>query len=476
MGVKKNFAYNVMITMSSYIISLAIFPYVSRVLGVGLIGRVDFANNVVSYFSLFALLGVSAVGIREVAACGEDREKRSRVFSSIFGFIIFLTLLSLAIYILSIFFLPKFHEYKELLYWGAVSLFFTSLLIEWLYQGVENFRYIAIRTITIRFIYAILVFFLVKDKDDYQIYYILTVLSVLINAVVNILYSRQFVDFKLRYISLFKYAKEIISIGVYKILTSMYTTFNVVFLGYVCSDVDVGYYATSTKLFYILLGVMTAFTSVMLPRMSALWSSNNKEEFKSKLNSSFDLVFMFTLPIIIWSLVFTPQIIRLLSGDGFEGAITPMRIIVPLLFVTGIAQIIVIQILMPMKKDKVILVGSLAGACVGILSNIIWVRSFGAIGTALTLVSAEIVGDFCGLYYVLKTKAIIFPWKRMRDYLLASIPYTFICLMIIPFGLNYILELLLSAFACGVYFLVMNCFIIKNQLIRNIVVRKGFVK
>lgn len=476
MGVKKNFGYNVMITMSSYIISLAIFPYVSRVLGVNLIGRVDFANNIVTYFSLFALFGVSAVGIREIASCGSDREKRSRVFSSIFGFIFFLTLLSLALYIISIFLLPKFYEYKELLFWGAISLFFTSLLIEWLYQGVENFRYIAIRTISIRLLYAISVFLLVKEKSDYQVYYILTVLSVLINALINIFYSRHFVDFKFKYITLFNYSREIISIGVYKILTSMYTTFNVVFLGYVCSDVEVGYYSTSTKLFYILLGVLTAFTSVMLPRMSALWSANNKEEFKSKLNLSFDLVFMFTLPIIIWSLVFTPQIIKLISGDGFEGAIAPMRIIVPLLFITGVAQIVVIQILMPMKKDRVILIGSFAGACVGLLSNIIWVRSYGAIGTALTLLSAEIVGDFCGFYYVLKTKTIEFPWKRLKDYLLASIPYVLLCLLIKVIGLNYILDLLISAFVCGVYFFVMNSFIIKNQLIRNLVARKVHIK
>ena len=166
MGVKINFIYNVMITMSSYIVSLAIFPYVSRVLGVGFIGRVDFAVNVVSYFSLFALLGVPVIGIREIASCGKDREKRSRVFSSIFGFIILLTLVSLAIYVLSIFLLPKFNEYKDLLFLGAISLSFTSLLIEWLYQGVEDFRYIAIRTISIRIVYALSVFLLVKDKED----------------------------------------------------------------------------------------------------------------------------------------------------------------------------------------------------------------------------------------------------------------------------------------------------------------------
>ena len=475
MSVKKNFGYNVMITMSSYIISLAIFPYVSRILGVGLIGRVDFANNVVGYFSLFALLGVSVVGIREIAYCGDDREKRSRVFSSIFGFILFLTLLSLVLYVLSIIFLPKFNEYKDLLFWGAISLFFTSLLIEWLYQGVEDFRFIAIRTISIRIIYALSVFLLVKEQNDYQIYYLLTVLTVVVNSLINLYYSKQFVDFKLRYVELFKCAKDIVSIGVYKILTSMYTTFNVVFLGYVASDVEVGYYATSTKLFYILLGVFTAFTSVMLPRMSALLSDNNVEEFKSKINNSFDLVFMFAIPIIIWSFMFTPQIIMLLSGEGFEGAIVPMRIILPLLFITGIAQITVVQVLMPLKKDKVVLIGSLAGACVGIISNFALVKTYGAVGTALTLLFAEIVGDFCGFFYVIKNNIIHFPWKRMSIYLLASVPYALLGFLLMQLEFHYSIQLIISALFCGFYFLIMNTCIIKSRLILNslnVIIRK----
>ena len=82
-------------------------------------------------------------------------------------------------------------------------------------------------------------------------------------------------------------------------------------------------------------------------------------------------------------------------------------------------------------------------------------RNYGAIGTAITLLSAELVGDFCGIYYVLKTKTISFPLKRMKDYFLASIPYILICFMIKPFGLNYILELLISAFG-------------------DIIIRKGF--
>lgn len=453
--------------MTSYIVSFIVFPYVSRVLGVSLLGRIAFANNVVNYFSLFALLGVSAVGIREIASCGENREQRSKAFSSILVFIGLLTSIAIIVYFGCIFLIGKFWDYKDLLFIGSFTLFFTSFLIEWFYQGIEQFKYISIRTIIVRFVYAICVFIFVKSKDDYLVYYLLTSGVILINATINITYSKKYVDFKFKYISLFKYAKEILSIGVYKILTSMYTTFNVLFLGFVATDQQVGFYSTSTKLFYILLGILSAFTSVMLPRMSSLLAENKTEEFKSKMHYSFELVFMTTIPIIIWVIYYAPQIISIISGKGFEGAITPMRIIMPMLFITGVSQIIVVQTLMPLKKDKIILIGSIIGAVVGVLSNILIVRRFGANGTAFVLLLSEVSVFLFSLTYVIINKYLEFPWRRLFKYIVWSIPYLVIC-----FLLNYLLQsdlvrLLISMFLFLVYFFVLNYFIIKNKLLVN---------
>lgn len=468
MGIKKNFAYNIVLTMSSYIVSLIVFPYVARVFGVELLGRINFANNLINYFSLFSLMGVSAIGIREISACGDDREKRSKVFSSILAFILLLTFISMITYIIAIFTSSKLGEYKDLLVIGAFLLFFTSLLIEWLYQGTEQFKYISRRAILVRVIYAISIFVFVKDKEDFYVYYILTIASTVVNAIINIFHAKKYVDFKFKYVSLFKYAKEILSLGVYKILTAMYTTFNVVYLGIVTNDIQVGYYTTSTKLFYILLGVLTAFTSVMLPRMSALISTNKKNEFLSKINNSFNLVFIFTIPIIIWTTYFTPEIIFLLSGSGYEGAIMPMRIITPMLFVTGIAQICVIQILMPLKKDKIILYGSIVGASVGILANILLVKENGAIGSALTLLLSEICGDVVGVVYIIKNKVIKFPTSRMIKYIIGSIPYIFICIILKSCGLGMGGLLFFSLLFYATYFMLLNVYIMRNSMVLNI--------
>ena len=207
-SLKKNFLYNISITLANYIAALIVFPYVSRCLGVELMGKTSFATNVVAYFSLFALLGAATVGIREIAICNGDFEKRSKVFSSVMVVIGVLTGISLILMSVSIFLISRFQEYSTLLLIGSFSLVFTSLQIEWLYQGVEKFDYIAKRTIFIRILYCISIFLFVHDKEDYLIYYILTVGIVVVNGFINLIYSRNYVHFSFKNVEIKKYVRK----------------------------------------------------------------------------------------------------------------------------------------------------------------------------------------------------------------------------------------------------------------------------
>lgn len=79
-SIKKNFIYKSILTLSTYLINLMIFPYVSRVLGVEYVGLVNFVDNTVNYFLLFATMGMSILGIREIAAVKNDYQRKSRIF------------------------------------------------------------------------------------------------------------------------------------------------------------------------------------------------------------------------------------------------------------------------------------------------------------------------------------------------------------------------------------------------------------
>ena len=426
-SIKKNFAYKSVLTLSTYLINFITFPYVARVLGVERIGLVNFVDNTVNYFLLFATMGVGLLGVREIAAVKEDKKRRDQVYSSVLALNLLFTLVSLGIYLLCVETIPKLCQYDELFYIGTAKILFTVFLVEWFFTGVENFRYITLRSILIKVLYIISVFLFVRDTSDYRLYFILTVGVVVLNALINQLYIREFVRVRWNNIQLFKYLKQNVTLGIYTLMTSMYLTFNVMYLGLVSNNTEVGYYTTAFKLYSVVLGFFTAFTNVMLPRMSSLLANGEKDRFQELVNRSFSVMSTCCIPLILCSMIMAPQIVYILSGPGYEGAILPMRIIMPAAFAVGVAQVLAIQVLMPMKKDKVLLVASIIGAVVSLLINLLVVPYIESVGSAVVLLCSEAVVTGAYLWYVLSHKLTLISVKTIGKSVLYSLPSVVVC-------------------------------------------------
>ena len=426
-SIKKNFAYKSVLTLSTYLINFITFPYVARVLGVERIGLVNFVDNTVNYFLLFATMGVGLLGVREIAAVKEDKKRRDQVYSSVLALNLLFTLVSLGIYLLCVVTIPKLCQYDELFYIGTAKILFTVFLVEWFFTGVENFRYITLRSILIKVLYIISVFLFVRDTSDYRLYFILTVGVVVLNALINQLYIREFVRVRWNNIQLFKYLKQNVTLGIYTLMTSMYLTFNVMYLGLVSNNTEVGYYTTAFKLYSVVLGFFTAFTNVMLPRMSSLLANGEKDRFQELVNRSCSVMSTCCIPLILCSMIMAPQIVYILSGPGYEGAILPMRIIMPAAFAVGVAQVLAIQVLMPMKKDKVLLVASIIGAVVSLLINLLVVPYIESVGSAVVLLCSEAVVTGAYLWYVLSHKLTLISVKTIGKSVLYSLPSVVVC-------------------------------------------------
>lgn len=422
MGVKKNFVYSSILTISNYLFPLITYPYVSRVLGVTNIGICNYIDSIINYFVLFSSLGITVLGIREIAASKNDKKKLSETFTSLLAISGLSTIVALILLILSIIFVPQFAEYQNLLLVGVAKLLGHYLLIDWLYKGLEEFKYVTDRTLFVKSLYVVAVFVFVRDSNDYEIYYLLQVLMVVVNMLFNVYYSRIFVSINIYKPNLSKFIKPFLILGLYQVLTSMYTSFNVAYLGFVTNPTEVGYYTTGTKLFILLLSVYTAFTGVMMPRMSSLIHSGNIDEFKKMVSKSCSSLMSFSIPIAIFCLIFSPDIVHLLSGDGYEGAYLPSRIIMPLIFIIGYEQILVIQILMPLKKDKDVFINSIVGALVGITCNFILVPIFMAVGSSIVWLLSEITILLLSQYYVSKYIKYNFPTKELIRNLLVYLP------------------------------------------------------
>lgn len=473
--IKKNVIYSSILTSANYVFPLITYPYVSRVLGVTNIGICNFIDSIINYYIMFSLLGIVAVAIREIAANKNDTEKLSHTFSGLFVLNSISTAIVLTILVISIYAVPKLYEYKELMFVGFFKVLFNYLLIDWFYKGIEDFKYITKYGLITKVLYVIGIFVFVTDKSDYYEYYLLSMLMIAANAIINMWHSRKFVHFSFKGISLRPYLTPFFVLGLYLFLTSMYTTFNVAYLGFVCDETEVGYYTTATKLHSIFLALFTAFTGVMLPRMSSLISEKNFDEFKILLSKSLHVLFIFAMPVIIFSVIFAPQIIRIISGAGYEPAATPMRIVMPLIFIIGYEQIVVIQVLMPMKKDKIIFKNSCIGAIFGFAANILLVGTFKSVGSSFVWTSSEVVVFALSTYYLKKYINVGFPFHEFFKYLLFSVPCLIALIIINRYVHNDFYGLLLGGFFVSAYYFILYVKILKDNIVTSLFVkiRKG---
>ena len=135
MGIKRNVAYSSILTVGSHVCALLTYPYVSRTLGVSSVGIYDFVDSIINYLILFSMLGISACGIREIAANKTNKKKLSQVFTSILSFHLFTTVIAIAILAIAMFTIEELFQYRKLLCIGICKLLFNALLIEWFFTG-----------------------------------------------------------------------------------------------------------------------------------------------------------------------------------------------------------------------------------------------------------------------------------------------------------------------------------------------------
>lgn len=462
-SIKKNFLYSSILTTANYVFPLLTYPYVSRVLGVSNIGICNFVDSIIHYFILISMMGINIVGIREIAKSKKNRIELNRVFSGLFFINTITTTVSLLILVVVTLFIDQLREHWQMMAIGSLKLMMNYMLIEWLYKGLEEFKFITIRTLVVKIMYVVAVFAFVRHSTDYPIYYLLSVLMIVFNSFVNIGYARHFVSLQMRHAYISRFIRPFFILGVYSLLTAMYTSFNVAYLGFVAGETEVGYYTTATKLHGILIALFTAFTGVMLPRMSSLIAENKITEYKHMLVKAYNILFAFSIPIIVFTIIYAPSIIHIIAGTGYEGAVMPMRIIMPLILVIGYEQIIIIQGLMPLKKDHAIFRNSIIGAVTGCVLNFVLVSPLKSVGSSIVWLVSEIVVLCSAQYYVWRYLEIQFPWKILLQNLLANLPLVGALSLAFVMIKNLWESAFVSIIILIVYFYISQKFIIPNE-------------
>ena len=165
-----NSIYNVIYRILSILFSLISSAYVARILMAESIGKVSAAQNLVSYFTIFATMGIPTYGVQLIGKCQFKDDEKNKVFTELFIINFCLTLFCSILYYLTIGLLECFQTRRLLYMIAGVNILANFINVDWFYQGLQEYKYIAIRSLLIKFIALIMLVFLVKNSNDFIIY------------------------------------------------------------------------------------------------------------------------------------------------------------------------------------------------------------------------------------------------------------------------------------------------------------------
>ena len=397
--IAKNFIFNMIYNGLNVIFPLVTIPYLSRILLADGLGKVSYATNIVSWFLLFASLGIPRYGIREIA---KNRETQlSKVFSELFSINLLSTALAVLIYLGMILNIPYFRSRSILYSVLGIQLFLNIFNVDWFYQGLEDYQYITVRSIIVKTCSLCAMLLFVHKHEDYIIYALIQSLAVAGNNIFNFIHCHKFCNLSFRKLKLRRHIKPILILTATQLAISVYSLLDITMLGMLCNDKVVGYY----------------IGAVLLPELVSAYNENKIEIVKTISEKSLNLIITLTLPITIGLQILAKEIILVLFGNNFGPAILTLQLYAPFIVISTIGNLFGTQLLMTFGKEDKLFYTTILGAISDFLINVFMIKFYAQNGATIATIIAELIVAIAQIYYVEKECRIAFN----RKIILASI-------------------------------------------------------
>lgn len=442
-SIKTNYIFNLINTVSSFIFPVITFPYASRIMLAEGIGLVNFYQSIIQYLSLLTCLGIPMYAIREIAKVRDDPQECSKTTLEILSLHLFLTFLGYLIAYILCLSVTKIQANIPLFIILSLTLILTTIGCEWFYQGIEDFKYITIRGLIVKIAAVIVLFTMVKTQEDILWYGGYCVIGVLGGNIFNFIRLRKFIHFThLKNLHPFKHLKPALHIFLLNLIISLYVNLNSVMLGFLKDSESVGFFTAATRLSQIILGIVSALGTVMLPRLSHLAANNEMDEFNRLAQKAVQFMFAITPPLSIGCFFIAPYIIPIFCGMSYQPAIKTLQIISPAVFFIALSNIIGIQILYPQKQETKVIQSTAIGAITNIVLNFALIPQFSHLGAAISTLCAEITVASSLLYSGKNYIPMKFSFKQYGNYIIATLCMLIVLIFMSELKLNMWLHLI----------------------------------
>lgn len=387
-NLKLNYFYNVSYQVLSILTPFITAPHMSRAFGPDGIGVYSYAESIVSYFVLFAALGIPAFAQREVAYAQNDIKKRSEVFWNVKALSAITVSASVLVY------LVLFGHYQENgKIWIILTYNIVGILLDvsWLYQGMEEFGVITLRNVLIKLINVVFIMVFIHSREDLILY-------AFGNMVISVASSISLWPSLNRYIERpdlnklrpFRYMRQILALFIPTIAIQVYLVLDKTMIGMITQNAsENGYYEQAMKLTKITLVLVTSIATVLLPRVGYYFQLGDKKRVDELMQNGLRFTLFLGTPICLGLLSVASHFVPWFYGTDFLMVVDLLQILPFLVIAIGINSITGGVYLIATRQEKRYTKSVIIGAVINFSLNCILIARYQAVGAAFASVLAE---------------------------------------------------------------------------------------
>ena len=456
-SIKKNIAYQSIYQILLVSLPLITAPYVSRVLGAEQIGIYSYTYSIANYFVLFALLGINNYGNREIAKAQDNREQLNSTFSNVFMLHIVISSLMLVIYWIYVIYISE-KEYQ--LYAMIQSCYVIGALLDinWFFFGMEKFKTTVTRNAIVKCATTLLIFMFVRTKDDLWRYAcVMGIGSVISNSMVWFLVRRYVSFIKPSWSAMKKHIKPLLVFFIPVVAISLYRGMDKIMVGILSTTMQLGFYENVDKIIRLPLGLITAFGMVMMPRLSNLAEKGKTEQSKHYLEVSMRYVLFISFAITFGLSAISIDFAPIFWGKEFENCGILMAYAAIALPFLAYSDVLRTQYIIPQNKERIFIVSVIAGAIVNVVSNLILIPHYHALGAIISSVITEIM--VCAIQVIALRHALPL-WKYFKSscfFLLAGVAMLVAVRLVAGMSFEPKLRLFVEIFVGIIVYIAISC-------------------
>lgn len=376
------------------VIPLITLPYVTRILGTSKYGVFSTSFNLVGYLQVVVEYGFAMSATREIAL-EHSQSKINKLFSTILYCRAILFILCILFSIIYLFFWHP-STIQIISYWLlSITLIATMMQENWLFQGLQDMKYISLTNIIARVITTVLIFLCVKQVNDLLIYCCLYAIAPVISNLLGLCIAKVKYDIKFVKVNINDIITEF-KCGWY-IFTTQFTSkvfgaIGVTFLAFWDTPSTVGIFSAIQKIPNALVLMWAPISTVLYPEVSKKMKKSFINGEKFVLHIRRYLLMIFLIPVIIFS-VFSYPIIKIAFGTNYAVNSSWLIPLLMWLFVSIDNNFWGIQILLGSGHDKEYSTCFFISVVATVAFNFIFIRLWDGTGAAWAPFASELLLD-----------------------------------------------------------------------------------